>query len=304
MILNSIFPVFALVILGSVLKRCKMTNETFLKTSDKLIYYIFFPALLFWKIGGSSMATTASWDLCKAALCAIVALYVLSGIGIKAFGVSDYQAGTFSQSCYRFNTYVGMAIVLNAVGEEGVRHFGILIGIVIPIINVFAVSALIWFSEMRFSPTDKYRFTAKAVISNPLIIACIAGILYSKCIGGFPTFIENTLQLAAFITLPLALLSIGASLTLKNIRHYLKPSLIASVYKLLLLPAAGYFFLKIFGVTGIPFKTGMIFFALPTSTAIYVLSSQLGSDTDLASATIVLSTMLSFVSLSVVLLFF
>jgi malonate transporter and related proteins len=304
MILNSIFPVFALVILGSVLKRCKMTNETFLKTSDKLIYYIFFPALLFWKIGGSSMATTASWDLCKAAVCAIVALYVLSGIGIKAFGVSDYQAGTFSQSCYRFNTYVGMAIVLNAVGEEGVRHFGILIGIVIPIINVFAVSTLIWFSEMRFSPTEKYRFTAKAVISNPLIIACIAGILYSKFIGGFPTFIDNTLQLAAFITLPLALLSIGASLTLKNIRHYLKPSLIASVYKLFLLPAAGCFFLKIFGVTGIPFKTGMIFFALPTSTAIYVLSSQLRSDTDLASAAIVLSTMLSFVSLSVVLLFF
>ena len=67
------------------------------------------------------MATTTSWDLCKAALCAIVVIYILSGIGIKAFGVSNYQAGTFSQSCYRFNTYVGMAIIMNAVGEEGIR---------------------------------------------------------------------------------------------------------------------------------------------------------------------------------------
>jgi predicted permease len=51
-------------------------------------------------------------------------------------------------------------------------------------------------------------------------------------------------------------------------------------------------------------QTGMIFFALPTSTALYVLSSQLGSDTRLAAASIVLSTILSFVSLTVVLLVF
>jgi malonate transporter len=38
----------------------------------------------------------------------------------------------------------------------------------------------------------------------------------------------------------------------------------------------------------------MLFFALPTSPAIIVLSSQLNSDTEFASAAIVLSTMLSF----------
>ena len=45
----------------------------------------------------------------------------------------------------------------------------------------------------------------------------------------------------------------------------------------------------------------MVFFALPTSTAIYVLSSQLRSDTRLASAAIVVSTAGSLASLSVVL---
>ncbi|MFZ0447992.1 MAG: hypothetical protein WAL98_02010 [Desulfatiglandaceae bacterium] len=42
-------------------------------------------------------------------------------------------------------------------------------------------------------------------------------------------------------------------------------------------------------------------FALPTSTAIYILSSQLNSDTELASASVVLSTILSFASLTVAL---
>jgi predicted permease len=48
----------------------------------------------------------------------------------------------------------------------------------------------------------------------------------------------------------------------------------------------------------------MIFFALPTSTALYVLSAQLNSDTRYASATIVLSTILSFFPLTFVLTHF
>jgi hypothetical protein len=61
--------------------------------------------------------------------------------------------------------------------------------------------------------------------------------------------------------------------------------------------------MKIFGVTQTAYQVGLIFFCLPTSTAIYVLSSQMNSDTQLASASIVVSTLLSFVSLSVALVF-
>jgi hypothetical protein len=43
---------------------------------------------------------------------------------------------------------------------------------------------------------------------------------------------------------------------------------------------------------------GILFLSLPTSTALYVLSSQLNSDTELASAAIALSTLLSILSLS------
>ena len=56
------------------------------------------------------------------------------------------------------------------------------------------------------------------------------------------------------------------------------------------------------GVTGVPFKVGMIFFCLPTSTAIYVLSAQMNSDVELASVAIMLSTLLSFASLSAALI--
>jgi malonate transporter len=196
-----------------------------------------------------------------------------------------------------------MAIILNALGEKGTRQFGILIGMIIPLINILAVTTLTWFSEKTLSLQNRVGLIAKALIFNPLILACIAGMGYSKLIGGFPLFVDNTFRMASYVTLPLALLSIGGSLTLASIKNYLKLSMIASVFKLLVLPISGYFFMKAFAVSGISFKVGMIYFTLPTSTALYVLSSQLSSDTKLASASIALSTILSFFSLSLALVF-
>jgi hypothetical protein len=304
MILNSLLPVFILITLGYLLKRYKLTNEIFLKTSDKLVYFIFFPAMLFWKIGSTSSDIAIDWGLVKAVVYAVFAIYMLSSMYITFFNVSDYEAGTFSQSCYRFNTYIGIAILINALGEQGVRQFGILIGFIIPLINILAVSTLIWFSGQQFTFWERGRVTVKALVSNPLILACIAGIVYSKTINSFPIFVENSFQLCTSVTLPLALFSIGgtlSTLTLTNLKGYFRLSLVSSMFKLLIFPTIGYCFLNLFQVTDISFKTGMIFFTLPTSTAIYVLSSQLNSDVELASASIMLSTILSFFALSVVL---
>ena len=303
MIINNLFPVLALIVLGYLLKNRGLTTDVFLKVSDRLVYYIFFPVMLFWKIGGTSAQTEIQWAYCQAAVCALGVLYIVSTLYIKLFRIGDYQAGTFSQSCYRFNSYIGMAVVMNALGETGVRYFGILIGIMIPLINVLAVSTLIWFSGKQIGTNERMRLTIRALISNPLIVACVAGMLYAKYMEGFPVFLENTFRLTASVTLPLALLSIGGALTLKTLRSYLSLSLITAGFKLILFPLTGYFFLTRFGVTGLQYQVSMLFFSMPTATSIFVLSSQLNSDTDLASATIVLSTILSFFSLSLVLLF-
>ena len=300
-VLNGLFPVFALLFLGGFLKKFRLTNDTFLKTSDRLVYFIFFPAMLFWKIGGARAGDGIDWPFCMAALTAVGIIYVISAVYIR-LAVPEFEAGSFSQSCYRFNTYIGMAIILNALGEEGVRHFGIMVGFAIPFINVLAVSTLIWYSGKRFSARERIRMTGLALVSNPLILACIAGIAYARFGGAFPVFIDNALRLATSVTLPLALISIGGALTFETLRGHLKLSLVAAFIKLLIFPVVGYICLNYFGVSGTPFKVGMVFFTLPTSTSIYVLSSQLNSSTDLASATIVLSTLLSFVSLSTVLL--
>ncbi len=303
-ILDTIFPLFALLLLGSLLRLTHITDESFLKTADKLVYYIFFPAMLFWKIGNSTGQMGSSIGLCLSGMTAVVMVFGLSLLFIYFSRMPVGQAGSFSQACYRFNTYIGMAIIINILGEEGVRHFGILLGFVIPVINVLAVCVLIWHSGKNLHIKDKIRFFVRALISNPLILGCVGGLLVARSGFVFPRVMNNTFSLMTSVTLPLALISIGGTLSFKGIACHTRASLVAVLFKLLVLPALGFLMLKLFHVTGVPFKTGMIFFCLPTSTAIYVLSAQLNSDTELASSAIMLSTLFSFVSLSAALLFF
>jgi predicted permease len=301
-ILDTIFPLFTLLLLGRVLRSANITDGPFLKTADKLVYYVFFPAMLFWKIGNSTGRDGFSAGLCLAGIMAVILVFGLSLIYIRKSRMIAFQAGSFSQACYRFNTYIGMAIVMNTLGEEGVRHFGILAGFAIPVINVLAVSVLIWHSDRNLEMKDKIYFFLRALISNPLILGCAAGFLVSKSGFIFPQVMNNTFALMTSVTLPLALISIGGTLSFKEFACHTKTSLAAAFFKLLVLPLVGILMLKIFGVTGVPFKTGMIFFCLPTSTAIYVLSAQLNSDTELASSAIMTSTLFSFISLSLALL--
>lgn len=258
--------------------------------------------MLFWKIGGASFDGGIDWLFVVAGVAPFLTMFLLSTLVIYVCKVSPYQAGSFSQSCYRFNTYIGVAVVLNALGTEGIKYFGLLIGFVIPLVNLFAVTVLIWFSGEKIKSKQRFIITARTILSNPLILGCVAGVLYSQAIGRFPVFIDNSLALISMVALPLALISIGGSLTFNGVRENLKLSLLGAALKLLILPMIGYLYFHVLGVTGVPLKVGLIFFALPASTAIYVLSSQLQSDTELASSAIVLSTLLSFVSLSAVLL--
>lgn len=301
-ILNALFPIFSLLFLGGLLRRLELTDHHFLKTADRLVYYIFFPLMLFWKIGSAQLGAGSQWLFVGTTLLAVVLMVLISMLIIRVLPVAPFQAGSFSQSCYRFNTYIGVAVILNSLGAEGIAYYGVLIALVIPLINVCAVSHLIWHSGVAASGREKARIVTRALVANPLIVGCVLGIVYARLVGEFPQFINNSLQLMSMVTLPLALISIGGGLSFTGVYRYLPLSLLAAVCKLGLLPLIGYLLYRLFEVEGVPFQTGMIFFCLPTSTAIYVLSSQLNSDTELASAAIVVSTLLSFGALSVALL--
>jgi malonate transporter len=303
-VLNNVLPVFLLLALGKILIRSGLAGDAFFKTSDKLVYFFFFPALLFWKIGSAGPDLEIPGDLILAVFTTVFLAWLASLAYIRIAKVSAFQAGSFSQLSYRFNTYIGMAVVLGVFGESGVALFGIIISLVIPFINVLVVSTLVWYSQADYSTGDKIKMLLRGLAVNPLILACLAGIAYARLAPPLPAFANNTLALLSSITLPMALLSIGAGLGLEKLKGRMQLSLVSSVLKLVFMPVVGYALLRLWGVEPASLAVAMLFFALPTSTSAYILSSQMNSDADLAGASIVLCTLLSFISLSLSLALF
>jgi hypothetical protein len=304
LVLHSVLPVFVMIGLGSLLGAARLTDRDFLKTADRLLYFVLFPAMLFWKIATPAAGGIFDRHLVPAVIVSLASVFILSLLTLKLARVSSFQAGSFTQCCYRFNSYVGMAVTLGAYGEEGARLFALLMGVVIPFLNVLAVSSLIWFGAAPCPAAQKFRLLLGSLVSNPLILACGLGLAFSQLQLPLPGPIEHTLRLMASAALPIALITIGGSLRPQGLGSHFPLALLASGFKLLLLPLIGFLYLRAFQVTALSLQVAMVFFALPTSTAIHILSAQLHSDTNLAAAAVVVSTLLSGASLAAVLMVF
>ena len=75
--------------------------------------------MLFWKVGGAPHGEGDQLLFVGVTLLALAVMFVISTLVIKFGPVSSFEAGSFSQSCYRFNTYIGVAVILNSLGEGG-----------------------------------------------------------------------------------------------------------------------------------------------------------------------------------------
>jgi len=303
-ILANILPVFAIIGLGYFLRRRGLIDAAFLRTGDRLVYEAFFPILLFWKIGGTPTDGAVPWHLWGVVAGVLVLMWLLSLLAIGLRAVPEGQEATFSQAAYRFNTYVAIAVVFNAQGDRGVAVLGEMLGMAIPLANVLAVVTFIWYQRGSLDQAARVRMTLRALVRNPLIVACALGMVWVRLLPPWPLALDNALRLASSLTLPFALMSIGGSLGTAALRDRLGATLGAAGLKVILMPLAGWWGLRLAGITGPDFLTAMLFFAMPASTAMYVLARQMDGDPELSSSIIVLTTLVSFFTLSAVLVAF
>ena len=145
------------------------------------------------------------------------------------------------------------------------------------------------------------RLFAKQIASNPLIIACVVGLILQLTDLHLPVFASRTLGALGQIALPLALLSVGASINFAQLRGTAITSVIAACIKVFVFPLIGLIVALCWPGVSTPERTAaLIYLACPTAVASYILADVFGSDKELAGRIIVISTLLSAVSMSLV----
>ena len=298
-----VLPIFLIIGLGAVLKQVKLFDETFIRQTNRLVYTIFLPLLLFHKIGKADFSSFFNGPLVIGS-----SLVIVLGFAIAYFysGKRHYPAairGSFCQGAFRGNlAYIGLAICLNAYGEAGLTKAGILMGFLVPILNLFAIISLLL--PHRGESSERSPNLIIETLLNPLIIASFLGIIWSFWKLPIPILLDRSLDITSGLALPLALLAIGGGFSLQRLRGDLRHAGLATAIKLILLPFLALLVLVSFGVSGTDLGIGILLAGTPAATATYIMAQQLKGDAELAGSIVTFSTLVSAISYTVLLLLF
>ncbi len=300
-VIEIVLPVFIVIGLGYAIRRVGLVNGSFFSQVNQLVYYVCLPLLLIYKIATADFASSFNFNLVLASSLAVACCFLIASLYGKWRGFAPAVQGSFCQGTFRGNlAYIGLAIVFNAYGDEGLTRAGILLGFLVPVLNFFAILALL--SPRRGTRTDPVMIT-KQIISNPLILASLLGILWSYFRIPMPVMLDRSLNIATGMTLPLALLSIGGSFSLEKIRGDIWKASLATAMKLLVMPVLAAGLMLLLDVSGLDFAIGMLLAGAPTAVATYIMACQMDADGELAATIVMLATACSAVTYTIMLFY-
>lgn len=291
----AIWPLFALIVAGHLMRRWQFPSESFWPGAERLNYFILFPALLIASLAKAPLTDPAIPRLALAVFSALGIGWVVLLLLRRLFKWPAARFGVHTQAQLRFNTYLGLAIVGNLFGTEGLGIAAVLLALMVPAVNVLSVWALT--AERGLSP----RTLLLPIVKNPLILGCVIGALINLSGIGLPGGSDRLVSLMAASSLPLGLLCVGAALQPRELSAQLGPLVGNSVVRLLLMPLLAWGVTQYLGLPSMESAVVVVFFAIPAATASYVLTRQLGGDAQLMAGVLTLQTLLAIASLPLIL---
>lgn len=298
--INATLPIFLLIILGKVLKTTKIINDEFTKTADRYVFRIALPALLFSDLTENNVGS--AFDGKYVLFCFSVTIFsiaVLWGLTEK-FMKNEEQKGAFIQGSYRSSAAIlGLAFINNMYDSVGMAPL-MIIGCV-PLYNIFAVIILTLKGD-NGGKKPNMKETFINVMKNPILLSILIALPFALLNLHFPSFVNKAIGSVANTATPLALISIGASFEGKKALKKMKPTLLASFIKLILLAGLFLPLAVFFGYRNQELMALLVMLGSPTTVSSYIMAKNTGNDGILTSSIIVLTTLLS--SLTLTLLIF
>lgn len=261
-----LLPDFLLIACGALLRRFRTFDAALWTGVERLVYFVLFPALLFRSLATSPSALSDAGRLVAVGVVFSVAGMLLSLLARPLLRLPQPVFAACFQCAFRFNTYVALAVAGRLAGERGLALISLLIGVLVPLVNLAAVGMLARGRGGRI---------ALELARNPLVVACAAGILWRHLGWPLPIVAARLLELLAGAAVPLGLLAVGAGLTLA--RQTLPFPALAWWHgvKLVALPAIAFALAWLVGLSPVERQIAVVMAAVPTATSAYILAMQM-----------------------------
>ena len=288
--LEIVLPLFLLMALGYVIKLTGMMNETSVKQVNKVIFKIFLPLLVFCNIYNTELAESFNSQLLLYAVAGVLIQFVLSLCLAILLEKDNSRRGVMLQGMFRSNFVLfGIPISTALFGDTAAGLASILIAVIIPMYNVLAVISLEMFNGKR----PNVGKILLGIVTNPLIIGSVLGVLFVLFQIPIPTPIYDTITDISSIATPLAFIILGASFSFGDVGKYIKEVLLVLGAKLLVFPALFLGIALLLGFRDAPLAVLLTVFGAPIAVSSFTMAQQMGGDDKLAGQLVVFSSIFS-----------
>ncbi|UNB64259.1 AEC family transporter [Pseudomonas syringae group genomosp. 7] len=294
--LNITAPVFAMLFLGVLLKRIGAINDGFIVAASGLVFNVTMPALLFLGIIHADLRAALQPRLLIFFSAATLLSFAFAW-GWAIWRCPQEERGVYVQGAFRGNNgVIGLALAASMYGPYGISLGAILAALVIVFYNTLSTIVLAVYSPViKSDPWSVF----KSVLANPLIISVIIASPFAYFSIGLPKWLETSGSYLAQMTLPLALICIGGTLSLASLRKSGNLAISASVMKMITLPLLCTLAAWLVGFRGAELGILFLYFASPTAAASYIMARTANGNYELAAAIIVITTLAAAVTTNV-----
>ena len=288
--LNATIPVFLLMVLGLALRKIGWIDEAFASRVNKFVFRVPLPVLLFQDL--ATVDFYEMWDGRFVLFCFAVTFLGIVIAGLLSLLLKNRRIqGEFIQASYRSSAaLLGIAFIQNIYGSAGIAPL-MIIGSV-PLYNIMAVAVLSFFSpERKKLDAGTVKKTWKGIVTNPIIIGILIGMIWSLLRLPLPEIAAKTVSSIGATATPLGLMAMGASFDFRKALGQKGPALAASFLKLIGFCAV---FLPIAAAMGFrqeKLVAILIMLGSATTVSCYVMAKNMGHEGTLTSSAVMLTTL-------------
>ena len=296
--LNAIAPIFLIITTGYLLFRTRIVDESVWSAIEHICFYLLFPFLIIRTLSRANLGSVPVIDFMAVIVVAILGMSALL-ILIQAFIWKRYpQSGpSFSsifQGATRFHGFVAIAVIGPLYGDDGVTLAALALAIMVPLLNVISVVVLSVYGHSDTRP--QVIAVAKNIVTNPLIIACIVGLLFNWL--GLPDILYETIGIIGAGGLGLALLAVGAGMNFGQAAQHKMLLTVGVLTRLIGMPAIVIAMSWLVGLDGTARTVAIIAGAVPTAASAYVMARKMGGNAELMSSIVTFQVIVAFFTLT------
>ncbi|WP_227269886.1 AEC family transporter [Roseobacter weihaiensis] len=293
-------PFFALIALGYWAGRTGFFTEEATAYLTKFVFYFALSAMLFRFSANLTLADVWDANLIAGYLVGTLAVYLIA-TGVAMLRRLDVATAAVEAQCAAIGNvgFLGVPMLTLLLGEAAIGPIMMALAVDLIVFSSLIVILITGSRDGRFS-LRVLRTVGLGLIRNPMILAISTGLLWSALEIPIPVPMNDFLALLGAAATPGALFAIGASLASKSAER-LSIAGWLSFCKLALHPA-----LVAIGVIYLfpvdPYTATVVISAaaLPVAGNVYILAQHYGVAPQRVSATILVSTVLSIVTVSAI----